>query len=173
MGKIITLVLAFLSSAAMANPLFTPKQLSDLKATGRDIIVPKYLPTGFQMKKVVVDRTHPKVPSYYIWFVGPSSSCFVIVMGTEVGDLIVENKKGKLVEPTSTIKNPLLGETAFWNTREYLGTNWFSSHKNAAYMIQGDWDRTEYSRDKEFDRCKRMNVAEFIKVTESLDVWRR
>lgn len=173
MKRIVLLLLALWCAVTVAaEPMFTPKQLADLKATGRDIIVPKYLPAGFQLKKVTVDRKHPEVPSYTLWFVGPGNACFVIEMGTEVGDVIVESAKGKLVKQTSIIHNPVLGDTAFWNTREYLGTDWFPSHKKAAYIIQGDWSRTEPTRDKDFDNCKRMDATAFIKVAESLDVWK-
>lgn len=147
-----------------SNAILTPHQLADLKATGRDIIIPHYLPNGFRVKEIRVDRTPPEFPSYAIIFANADNQCFVVEMGTEVGDMIVE------AEPTSVIHNPTLGDTAFWNTQEYLGTNWFPLHNNAAYMILGDRDRTEFSRDKTFDTCKRMDSAEFVKVAKSLSV---
>ncbi len=155
MRKYLVVVGLLLSVFAKAEVLlFTPKQLADLKATGRPIIVPNYLPDGFQVKKVTVDRNHPEVPSYSIWFAGPGNACFAIEMGTEVGDMIVEAK------PTSTVHNPILGATDFWNTREYLGTDWFPPYQKTAYRIRG------------FDSCKRVRASEFIKVAKSLDAYK-
>lgn len=148
------------------------KGLAELKSTGRDIITPQYLPEGFQIQKVVVDRKHPQVPSYAILYAGPDNACFVVEMGTELGDMIVQDQNEKNVKPTSMIKNSVLGKTSFWNTREYLGTDWFPKHKNAGYAVVGDIDRTEFDRDGSFSTCKRMNSTEFIKVVKSLDVWR-
>lgn len=159
-----------LPSWATAGTPLTPKQLSDLKATGRAIIVPQHMPTGFRLKKVSVDRTHPEVPSYTIIFEGPGNACFAIEMGTEVGDVIVEGRTGKMIEPTSIINNPLLGKTGFWNTREYFGTDWFPPYKNTAYRVRGDWGKTEPLRDKDLDRCNRMNANELITVIKSLSL---
>jgi hypothetical protein len=172
---IIVSVLLFLGAAnatLAAGPTFTPEQLALLKATGRDIIVPLYLPAGSKVKKVMTDRKHPKTPSYAILFVSSGNACFVIEMGTEIGDMIVENDKGDIIEPTSEIKNPALGAAPFWNTPEYLGTDWFPLHKNAAYCIKGNIDQSMFSTDKTaLTICKkRLDSAEFIKVAKSLGI---
>lgn len=50
MGKTLSAILCIMAiwnlggSAPAKAPMFSPRQLADLKATDRDIIVPKYLP---------------------------------------------------------------------------------------------------------------------------------
>jgi hypothetical protein len=75
-----------------------------------------------------------------------------------------------LLKPTSEIRNSLLGITSFWNTPEYLGTDWFPPYKNTAYRISGDIGRSTFSNDKTARAiCKgRMDGSELIKVAESL-----
>lgn len=160
------------NSALSTDSLFTSQQAAKLKATGREIIVPLYLPTGFRVEKVIVDRARPETPSYSILFAGPGDTCFIVEMGTEVGDMIVEDNKGKLIDATSEIKNPILGTTLFWNTSEYLGTDWFPPYKNTAYCITGDIDHSALAKDKaSLAICKkRMEGLDFKKVVKSLGI---
>lgn len=152
--------------------LFTQRQLKQLKTTGRDVIAPTYLPERFRVREIIVDRKYPKVPSYAILFVGSSNACFVIEMGTEVGDMIIENDKGEIIKPTSNIHNPLLGTSSFWNISEYMGTDWFPPYNNAAYSIKGDVTKSAFSGDKGASALcrKRMDSSEFRKVAESLNI---
>lgn len=157
--------------AGMKHQL-TPTQVDGLKATKRKIIYPQYLPQGFQLKEVKVDRKYPETPNYSLWFTGPQNTCFFVEMGTEVGDLIVQDKKGNEVPRTSALKNPRLGETSFWNSPYYLGTDWFPPFHETAYKLSGDVSVSDFARDPSAaSQCKgRMNSAELIKVGESLGV---
>lgn len=157
--------------AGMKHQL-TPTQADSLKATKRKIIYPQYLPQGFQLKGVKVDRKHPETPNYSLWFLGPNNACFFVEMGTEVGDMIVQDKKENMVPRTSALRNPSLGETSFWNSPYYLGTDWFPPFHGTAYRLNGDVTVSEFAQDPgAIGQCKgRMNPSDLIKVGESLDV---
>lgn len=160
------------SAARAEGPIFTAGQWAKLKATGREVVAPGHLPAGYRVEGIIVDRQHPATPSSAILFAGPGKACFVVEMGTEVGDVIVENEKGGILEAASEVRNPLLGKTQFWDVPEYLGTDWFPPHRGAAYCVKGDVAQSMFSRDAAARRLctKRMDGAELMKVAESLRV---
>jgi len=48
-----------------------------------------------------MDRSHPEVPSYSIFFIGRGGARFFVERETEIGDLIVEDSKREDMETDS------------------------------------------------------------------------
>lgn len=134
---------------AASSTLFSPQQLADIRATRLQLVAPRMLPPGFHVHGVYVEPelVHTPDVSYAILYVGPNSACIVTeVAGGGIGDMIIQDDAGNTIKPTKQLRNPTLGTTAFWNTRAYLGTDWFyhpTTSKTGPFVsVRGDIDRT-------------------------------
>ncbi|MBI4238292.1 MAG: hypothetical protein HY696_07750 [Deltaproteobacteria bacterium] len=174
---LVVCLLAGLASAGEAS-IFSSQQLATLRSARLKIVAPRTLPSGFRVHGVYVDPDFRDTPdvSYAILYVGPQHACIVTeVAGGGIGDMIIQDAAGHNIEPTKQLRNATFGTTAFWNTREYLGTDWFyraSTHQTGPFVsVRGDIDRTSVPRlaPKTATHCRRPAPTALQQLAESLD----
>jgi hypothetical protein len=160
-----TLAMPTVAKPQMAG--LTDTQQATLKSLGIKVVIPRYIPQGFQVAKIKTEPCRSKdacrvgQPSYTITYRSPQKVCFDIE-GTSGG------LGGPELEDAIPVKSKLFGSTQVgsFNMREgsHLSSDWLtvSSPSGSSYRL--------YSRESKPNGCtSKIMPQEAVKVVQSLE----
>lgn len=158
----------------LANAQLSQRQTNQLKSLGVKIVIPSYVPAGFQVASVQVKPCASGVrrfcPNYVIIYRNPNKSCFAIEStGGGIGDMPSNN-----LEQSYPVNNPILGKSAVLKYRKddrlsgpTLTGSWMG--KGPFYRFTGANSRSFLdTAPPELSNCNDISPQEAVRVWESL-----